>query len=354
MNSASGLPAKCVEATNSIPGSLTLGGYDQARFTPSNISFSIGADSNQTLPVGVQSIVGINTLGGTLSLLPGGTGIIAPIDSTVSHLWLPQTVCDVFEQAFGLTYDPITDLYLVNSTIHSQLLQLNPSVTFAIGNNATGGSTTDIVLPYAAFDLNASLPIYNISTPYFPLRRAANASQYALGRTLLQEAYITVDWERDEFTIGQAISQNSTKDIVPILPPSQSNGPTKSTLGTGAIAGIAVGIAALLVAVGVLLFIFWRRKRKTKITADEAQNADRASERFSDYPEDRKPAELASASVLELPGQSVNYELMSTSVMELQGHSVEQELGGREKKPIEIGMSRKEKSDPAEEVHELP
>ena len=48
----------------------------------------------------------------------------------------------------------------------------------------------DIVLPYASFDLLASYPRVLNATKYFPLKRAANESQYTLGRTFLQEAYV--------------------------------------------------------------------------------------------------------------------------------------------------------------------
>jgi len=43
-------------------------------------------------------------------------------------------------------------------------------------------------LPYAAFDLVADYPLVIDSSRYFPLMRAANESQYTLGRTFLQEA----------------------------------------------------------------------------------------------------------------------------------------------------------------------
>lgn len=90
----------------------------------------------------------------------------------------------------GLTFDNRTERYLVNDTTHTKLLQLNPSITFKLSVNATGGTTLNLNFPYAAFDLQASYPIYSNRTNYFPLRRAFNDSQYTLGRTFLQEAYV--------------------------------------------------------------------------------------------------------------------------------------------------------------------
>jgi hypothetical protein len=81
----------------------------------------------------------------------------------------------------------------VNDTIHSSLQSLNPSVTFKLGNTISEGPTIEIKLPYNAFDLQASWPIYPNATNYFPLRRAANDTQYIIGRTFLQEAFVPLE-----------------------------------------------------------------------------------------------------------------------------------------------------------------
>jgi len=171
-------------------GSLTLGGYDSARFEPNNMTFTFGPDSYQPLIVGLQSIQAGNTLNGVVSLLP--KGLLSFIDSTVPEIWLPIEACSIFETSFGLVHDPTTDRYLINDTVHSQLQKLNPSLTFQLGNDVYGGESINIVLPYSAFDLQANYPIYPNATNYFPLRRAANDSQYVLGRTLLQESQVII------------------------------------------------------------------------------------------------------------------------------------------------------------------
>lgn len=343
-------------------GSLVLGGYDQARYTPSNFSVPLGGPNNQTLGVSLKSIVAQNVFGGTLSLLPSGNPVVTTIDSTVSHLWLPQDVCDVFAQAFGLTYDSPTGLYLVNGTIHSQLLQMNPSVTFTIGSNSTStSSTTNIVLPYAAFDLQAGIPIYNSSTLYFPIRVAANESQYVLGRTLLQEAYLFVDWERQNFTVAQVVHQNTTQNIVPVLSPSESSSASSQThsLKPGAIAGIAVGACAVIViAIGTILFFILRgRRRRQAVEAEQAvpffadeKKGEEIPELHSDHV---RPPEIMSEQVFELQDQEKKHEIMSTPVTELPGHAVGQELDG------DAGNVREEKErlgrkGARNSVYELP
>jgi hypothetical protein len=171
-----------------VSGSLTLGGYDAARFEPNNMTFTFGPDTSAPLMVGLQSIQADNTLNGVVSLLPKGQLFF--IDSTVPEIWLPVQACAMFETSFGLVHDPTTDRYLLNDSVHSQLQKLNPSLTFQLGNDVYGGESVNIVLPYSAFDLQANYPLYPNATNYFPLRRAANDSQYVLGRTLLQESQV--------------------------------------------------------------------------------------------------------------------------------------------------------------------
>jgi hypothetical protein len=357
-------------------GSMILGGYDSARLesTSSNLSISLTGENNQTLGVIVQSI--ITTGNGVSALLP--QTITAIIDSTVPELWLPQESCDLFAQAFGLTYDNNTSLYTLNSTQHSTLLGQNPAVTITIGANSSTSSssaTQNIKLPYAAFNLNVSVPYYNTSTPVFPLRVAANASQSTLGRTILQEAYLIVDWERQNFTIGSVVHSNSSSDVVRILPKADevtvtiSKPSSSSGIGTAAVAGIAVGIVTLVLILGGLaLFLSIRRRRQNK--AAETQQPE------SQWPDDKKepefmpelhgnhtmPGEIMGADVHEMEGgEQKPHEAMSKPVAELDGGEGGKELDGSGSEVKEgskdgtEGPVRETKPPIVfQEVHELP
>lgn len=171
-----------------VLGSLTLGGVDSSRYTPSNLSIPFAPNPSRNLMVGIQSIKSVDQSGKSTDLL--STGIMAHVDSTVPQIWLPVEACQAFENAFGLTFDETSQLYLVNNSLHDQLNDRNASFTFTLGAAATGGQTTDITLPYKSFDLLVTPPTSGVanSSRYFPLRRAANDTQYTLGRTFLQEA----------------------------------------------------------------------------------------------------------------------------------------------------------------------
>ena len=210
----------------------------------------------------VQSI-SMSRGGQSTSLLPKSINMF--IDSTVPYIWLPLEACMQFEQAFGLTYDSSSSLYLVNDTLHSTLVQQNASVVFTIANNVGGGPTADIVLPYASFDLEASWPLVENKTKYFPLQRATNDTQYVLGRTFLQEAYVVADYEHANFTVSQAKFDQSKQLVVPILPlgsnSTTSGSKATSSLGGGAIAGIVVGAIAGIALVAFMVWFFIIRRR---------------------------------------------------------------------------------------------
>lgn len=250
-----------------------MGGYDQSRFISNNVSFSFGSDDSRRLTLVIQSITATNTLHGAVE--PLSSGILALIDSTVPHIWLPTSACAVFERAFGLIYDNTTDLYIINDTTHEHLQRLNPKVTLKLGNSVSEGDTVAIQLPYGAFDLQASLPIYANETNYFPLRRAMNESQFTLGRTFLQEAYVTADYERMNFSVGQAVHTDNRKPQIIMINSNNNtaNKPTgsvamtrtsSSNLNPGQISGIALGSLALVVVVAVFGLLFVRHKRQQR------------------------------------------------------------------------------------------
>lgn len=251
-----------------VYGSLTLGGYDAARFVPNDLFFKFGPNSLQEFLVVVRSI--------TTDIAPTpllSTGIYAPINSLVPHLWLPLEACREFERAFGLVWDDRTELYLMSDELHASLTERNPNVTFTLGTSLTG-DTVDIVMPYASFDLAVGHPIVNGSRPYFPLKRAANETQFVLGRAFLQSAYLIVDYERGNFSLAQALFPDSYTEqrLTAILPPVNitSSSSSRDGLATAEIAGIAVGAvgAVALVAIAVASWL-WRRRRSKQLQAKE-------------------------------------------------------------------------------------
>ncbi|KAF1965293.1 acid protease [Bimuria novae-zelandiae CBS 107.79] len=269
-----------------VHGSLTLGGYDQSRFTPNNITFPFDADDDRPTSLTVQSITAQNTLERTVTLLLDATYVA--IDSTVPHMWLPDDVCDRFEKSFGLTYDNKTDLYTINDTMHQQMLELNPTITISLGETSDPTACVNIVLPYGAFDVQASFPYYKEAVNYFPLRRGKNETQYTLGRVVFQEMYIVADYSQGQFSVHQALFPSTVEEpqIKAIYVPGEepkpepkpepttnTKKPTPSTSQTAsakagisgrAIGGIIAGSIAGIGLIGFLAFFLLRRRRRNR------------------------------------------------------------------------------------------
>ena len=268
---------------------MTLGGYDASRFKDSNVTFNFAPDTSRDLVVG---IVAIGTAGGSTSLL--SKPILFFIDSSVSHIWLPLAACKAFQEAFNLTYDQDLGLYLVNDTVHSSLLSQNVTISFTLSNDLSLSLSSPLVtidMPYSAFDLQLTADYpnnTNNATYYFPIRQAANQSQYTLGRTFLQESYLIADYEREQFAVHQALfpSAGSKQDLRAILP-SNANGTNSTTvvptsspdsdgsvLSTGALAGIIVSVGVVVLGIlvaGYLVRRHRRQKRHPPLVVDETK-----------------------------------------------------------------------------------
>ncbi|KAH0275608.1 acid protease, partial [Aureobasidium melanogenum] len=198
------------------------------------------------------------------------------IDSTVAYLYLPEVICRAFEQNFGLVWNDYYQYYLVNETLHKQLLADDTEVTFTLGQSTSGGQTINITLPYPAFDLELAFPYVANSTRYFPLKRAANDTQYTLGRTFLQEAYVVADYERRNFTVAPCVwQQNAASEIRTIFSPDSEfsldgNGKSSGISG-GAIAGIVIGVVAVIAILAAALWYMRRKKQQKKYAAVELE-----------------------------------------------------------------------------------
>jgi len=311
----------------SIFGSLIFGGYDASRFAPNDVVFTMTEDNLRDIVLTVRSI-SATTPSGNTSLM--STPEFVFIDSIVPELWLPVEVCEAFEKTFGISLDNTTGTYLVNSSTHESLLSMNPNITFTLGNQKSGGPTVDIVFPYAAFDLNVSAPLLPNSTSlYFPLMRATDESQYTLGRTFLQEAYVTANYNSRTFNVSQCIfddtllanviaipsSNPTTTSIATSTPKPSSGSHSGKVLGAGAIAGIIIGALVILFFFAGILFCYFRhllcfKKREARRSTPVHEiDSGRRIEHKSAY------AQQVSGYTFEVSGQDAKVEIQGNPIM---------------------------------------
>ena len=276
------------------------------------------------------------------------------IDSTVAHLWLPEIVCKAFEDAFGLTWDSESELYVLSAEQHNALLELDPSIIFDLTPSLPAAAAEQIVsiaFPYSAFDLKLTWPFgsgVNNTEPryYFPLKRAANDTQYTLGRAFLQEAYLIADYERDIFSIWPCTwTENYNKARIVTITSTKSgtsNSTNTSTdsqprdkgLSTGAIAGIAVGCAVGVFVLVAAILLCVRRRRRAENSTTELQRArtDGSGNSLPTYHPHRAPSatELGGAARLELH-EDHRFEAPSGGNFELDGDGLPHEAPTGEK-----------------------
>jgi hypothetical protein len=160
-------------------GSLTLGGYDTSRSYGPSLAVDFSPDDGRELVVGVQGIsMTQESADGDPSLIFTTTSdpFFAALDSTQPKIWLPNTTCTMFASALGLLWNDTAQLFLVNDTLHNDLLSKNITTVFTLGNTIFGGQTINITLPYGSFDLLATYPLTSTSVRYFPLECTVNTT----------------------------------------------------------------------------------------------------------------------------------------------------------------------------------
>ncbi|KAF7869801.1 hypothetical protein EAF04_004585 [Stromatinia cepivora] len=300
-----GYTAGAVYQQKGEPMSLTLGGYDENRFIPHNVTFTLTQDPPVPQAfvesIFVSSSNGLNAL---IQLASAEDKISALIDSSTPYLWFPEAVCDRFADALGLTYNESLNLYTFdeNPNQHNNLSDSSTTTTFTFRfkDTSTDADIVVINLPYAAFDLQLTYPYIpnteygtdQASKFYFPLARSANTSQYTIGRAFLQEAYIITSYETNQFSLHQAVHVSDTlnnKSIVAIPSGDVTTGQETGTVTPGSkteearlskdkIAGIVISVAGTLAIMLATFYFSCVKYYKPKMVAPELINSTSESE----------------------------------------------------------------------------
>lgn len=283
---------------NNMPVSLTLGGYDKARFKPHEYDFALTASDNSPRPSvrGIEVTAKNKPAGwksSTQVLSSYNDTFLAVINSTTSYLWLPEAACNAFANAFNLTYNDTFGVYTLTNDQYRQWSDSNDfNFTFSLAsadNHDNFGAplevagVVNITLPLKALVSTFQGPYQNIipyaapAVPYFMLRKA-NSSTIALGRAFLQESYLITKYDTANFRIHQAAFPADPKkaaQLVAVNRTSNSNlpGPNQGTTGdvhsgltVGQMAGLVAGILVLFIVCITLTCCIWRRNaRKNRL-----------------------------------------------------------------------------------------
>ena len=272
-----------------VLGSLTLGGIDTSRFTSNNFWFDLSPGYKPSVSIRSVEVAAFHVPShwatSPLPLMSQTDAASFTIDSSTPYLWLPETVCDNIATALNLTWNPAIELYVFgNDTTPEDLDSWSLTFTFRLANGLTSSEMIALQLTYDAFNLQLSYPFPGLfdeysdaKVNYFPLRKANSTQQYTIGRAFLQETYLTVDYERNIFSLAQALfpASSDQPSLASISMPDDSTWPgpggvmPSKGLSKGAIAGIAVGIVVIAVIITSLVWYCCLRRRRSKDSLQE-------------------------------------------------------------------------------------
>ncbi len=363
--------------------SLWLGGYDALRIvgpvssqsyknTPSNAFeldlLDIGIDVDHgASPFNYTSKSGFLASGNS-TISDGDTKSIPVVmNFAAPYLNLPNSTCNAIAQELPVTYSSKYGLYLwnVDDPQYKRIITSPTYLNFTF--YLSGGTDTFAInVPFQLLNLTLDTPLSSRPLQYFPCQppQDPNNQQYGLGRAFLQAAFIGVNWGdgQKQWFLAQAPGPHipSVTDYRPIEnsePPAGSGGswvgswnsswtplatpnsngpsvstqapaPNKSGVSGGAIAGIAVG-AAVVVLIAIALGVFvWRRKRafssqsQTALIEQEKKEEDQAPGMevppqylTAELPETVRPSELYNSQVLSeiSTNEAGHYELSTFS-----------------------------------------
>jgi hypothetical protein len=250
------------------PGSLTLGGFDQARISNGSTSTFIIDSPNSALSVVIASIlVDFNDRPVMEFPLPLANAVI---DSTLPFFYFPNELAQWLADTLNLTYDGdpaegYSGLYVLDKEQQDRNNNLIRQIIFNLEDDTTLVNTS-ITIPYEALIMNASWAWrFPEIQPIFPMRNVTNKT-IVLGRAFLQTSYLSVLYDDDGTTKMNLSRAAWPEDMTPQLMPiynstTLSNSGLNSGLSKGEEAGIAVGSIFVAGVLGFLLWHFIARKR---------------------------------------------------------------------------------------------
>ncbi|EZF78661.1 hypothetical protein H105_00375 [Trichophyton soudanense CBS 452.61] len=357
-----------------VPTSLTFGGFDRSRFIPNEVSFflspgNLPAVTIKSVKVKTGPMSNSNLLAGDLAIDLSSSGTFV-IDSSTPFLWFPEQICDSLAGKLGLSYNNTLDLYTYgpNISTYDAIAGSNVSFTFTLSDLPDSSKSVNITLPFAAFDHKLTYPYPGLDQNqsseglrYFPLRRTTDPKKLTIGRVFLQEAYLTVDYERRNFSISQATfnpDSGISMDLVAITSPPNSAFPgghgvtPDRKIPKAAIVGVTIGVCAAVIIVSLIVLLFYRKRRSRELSISEKEeNPPRFKFlwKFWRRPvSPSMPAELVADKhhPVEADNAAIRYELPAATPVELPATEISGYRYGHLQKARDLDMEGNEPPPP--------
>ncbi|MCJ1382544.1 hypothetical protein MMC17_005657 [Xylographa soralifera] len=329
-------------------GSLIVGGLDSAKMSGSSLTGPISPQNNDAVSLWTDSCgtglfvtvkdISLNFPNGSTPSILGGNftqGLSMCIDPAYPGITLPPNTGPILKEMIGAPVehsgtdeagDNNVPFYNSDVFLASDVYQGDLTFTFESGLQI---AVTNDQLVVPVWEINPNgIAVQNNETLrkilINPLGWPVLNVQPILGQTFLTAAYLSVNYDSNEFTIAN-VNVTETSNIVAIVPsgtcipqptistsPSGSNTTitaTSTSLAPGAIAGIVIGIVVILAILGIGLFFFLRRRRTQHQPAYLAEP--KATTNPQAYPADSKYKGYAG----ELPADDYRRELSGHAVL---------------------------------------
>ncbi|KAK0663484.1 aspartic peptidase domain-containing protein [Cercophora samala] len=345
-------------------GSLILGGYEENRVIGPvgvfNKTTGLPATYLTDVSVGFEGVAEQDREGGSVWPNPvpdqasrvgldrfmqpsKKNGIIAIPNPAVPGIYLPSPVCANVATKIPVVWKEDLGYYLWDTTDprYDTVMNFGGYMAFTFLDSTATNIT--IKVPFKLLNLTLEKPIVDEPVPYFPCHDtdSYNTGIWELGRAFLQGAFFGVNYDTNVTFLAQAPGPDMEQSVIRSLEPEDRNmtslpakafvnswrkqwpeliiPDTESTLGPGALAGIIIGVLAV---VGLLLaggWVVWRRRQRGRgaqqLSGEQSSDSDMKSVRELDsrakseakecpYPE-HPFVEIGDSTVVELDSRSM-------------------------------------------------
>ncbi|KAL9099718.1 MAG: hypothetical protein Q9163_004827 [Psora crenata] len=325
-------------ATFGLGASLVWGGYDQSRVIGDFVTLPLSPPTTLILPSLLDIQIGVEE-GTSPFEADSYTGLLqlnqsvfksAVINPLLPYFFMSPETCANIAKHLPVTLQPNIGLYTWNTGDPQYGRIVNSpaylALVFQSGSLPSSGNVT-IKIPFRLLNLTLEAPIVSTRQQYFPCQpfQARDGSGlYYLGRAFLQAAFLSVNWERSTYFLGQAPGPAAgAPNIRPIGPDdttilsdpasnfaltwskhwtplvasnhttpgqniSSSSTPDTVTrdhqlLSKGAIAGLCVAVVLLLVAFGLCSWRFVYRRRCRLMMVPDMRQLDNQDAKTTKY-----------------------------------------------------------------------
>ncbi|KAF7585832.1 hypothetical protein BBP40_010040 [Aspergillus hancockii] len=254
-----------------IPGSLIFGGYDSNRAIGEFGTYDTNDGSGGMFAQLIDVHLGVESGGSPWefrnkpNLLLDPKNESEPItvrpNPSVPFLYLPNKTCSAVARWLPVTWRWELGLCTWDTThpTYEEIIK-SPSYLQLVFSRAGGVSPITIKVPFALLNLTLAPPIVSSKTQYFPCRPyEAHGNEYHIGRVLAGCIQALLRSAPSSFFA------ESWKGVLKNIPTNGSEGHSSSIhgdrLSDGSIAGIVVAIVAGAALLGLLAFLYWRRRK---------------------------------------------------------------------------------------------